>query len=148
VGGDAVEDGLGGGDEGVAEGGDEALEGPVPGGFVLEGVEGLDEFGAWGEEGKGEGGEGVGVEEDGVDDVGLEMIEEAGEAEGGGGEVGGGGDVERVDRDVGGAELLGNGEGKMEVGSWKFGVRRSKVGAGGGEGFEGDDGDGVLSAEC
>jgi hypothetical protein len=144
VGGDAVEDGLCGDDEGIAERGDEALEGPVPGGFVLEGVEGLNELGAWGEEGEGEGGEGVGVDEDGVEDVGLELVEKADEAEGGGGEVGGGGDVEGVDVDVGGGELLGEGEGKLEVGSWKLGggaLGAGRLGFGGGEGFEGDDGD-------
>jgi len=39
---------LGGGDEGVGVGGEEVLEGPVPGGFFLEGVDGLDEEGTGG----------------------------------------------------------------------------------------------------
>ena len=40
-----VDNWLGGGDEGVGAGGEEFLEGPVPAGFWLEGVEGLDEEG-------------------------------------------------------------------------------------------------------
>jgi hypothetical protein len=40
-----VDNCLGGGEEGVGAGGEEFLQGPVPEGFLLEGVEGLDEEG-------------------------------------------------------------------------------------------------------
>jgi hypothetical protein len=102
--GDAVEDGLCGDDEGVGEAGDFSLEGPVPAGGFLEGVEGLEEEGARAEEGEGSGGEGVGVDEHGIEDVGLLMFKYFDEFFESKREVGEGGEVEGVDGDVGGGE--------------------------------------------
>ena len=95
--GDAIEDGLGGNDEGIGARGEEALEGPVPARARLERMDGLYKLWAILKEGQGEGAEEVGVDKYGVEDMWRCLVEEADEAREGAGEAEGGREVEGGD---------------------------------------------------